>query len=147
MKDLKLYLYWLCLFILCATLGFIPADRNPLVVALLALLSIAFFLPPALLLYQGIKRRERKHLKTVLLISVCSLVLTLVLFIVNTLAVLAPSNVLLGNILNALLVIFSAPMMCAPFQFLGMFGWACLLFTAIFFWKKTGEKSKKQSRS
>jgi len=138
MKDKHLYLYWLYLFILCAALGFIPAGRSPLVTALLALLSIAFFIPGGMLLYRGIRRRERAHLKTILLLSLCSLVLTLVLFIANTLTVLAPHNILLGNVMNTLLVLFSAPMMCAPYQFLSMFGWACLLFTAISYWKKTG---------
>lgn len=137
MKDKHLYLYWLYLFILCAALGFIPAERSPLVAALLALLSIAFFVPGVMLLYRGIQRRQRAHLKIILILSTCSLALTLVLFIANTLTVLAPDNILLGNILNALLVVFSAPMMCAPYQFLGMFGWACLLFTAISYWKKT----------
>lgn len=146
MKDLKLYLYWLYLFILCAALGFIPAPRSPLVAALLTLLTIAFFVPPAMLLYRDIHHRQRKHLKNILIISTCSLALTLVLFIANTLSVLAADNLLLGNILNALLVVFTAPMMCAPYQFLGMFGWACLLFTALSFWKKTGKSSPNSSK-
>lgn len=132
MKERNLYLYWLCLFILCATLGFIPAPRSPLVVALLTILTVLFFVPPALLLRRG----ERKHLRNILILSACSLVLTLVLFIANTLSVLAPDKVLLGNILNALLVVFSSPMLCAPYQFLSLFGWACLLFTALSRWKK-----------
>lgn len=132
MKDRTLYLYWLCLFILCATLGFIPAPRSPLVMALLAIITLLFFVPPAMLLRRG----GRKHLKNILILSACSLVLTLVLFIANTLSVLAPDKVLLGNILNALLVVFSAPMLCAPYQFLSLFGWAFLLFTALSYWKK-----------
>lgn len=133
MKDRTLYLYWLCLFILCATLGFIPAPRSPLAAALLTLLSLLFFVPPALLLRRG----GRKHLRNILILSACSLMLTLVLLIANTLSVLAPDKVLLGNILNALLVVFSAPMLCAPYQFLSLFGWACLLFTALSRWKKS----------
>lgn len=124
MKERKLYLYWLYLYILCAALGFIR-QRSPLVTALLALLSIAFFVPGALLLHRG----ERKP---VLCISAASLVLTLVLFIANTLTVLAPDNILLGNIFHSLLVVFSSPMMCAPYQILSLFGWACLLFAGLF---------------
>ena len=137
MKDRTLYLYWLCLFILCATLGFIPTPRSPLAAALLTLLTLLFYVPPALLLRQGIRRRQRKHLKNILILSASSLALTLALFIANTLSVLAPDKVLLGNILNALLVVFSAPMLCAPYQFLSLFGWACLLFTALSYWKQT----------
>ncbi len=123
MKERKLYLIWLYLFILCAALGFIR-QRSPLVTALLALLSVVFFLPGALLLHRG----ERKP---VMLISAASLALTMVLFIANTLTVLAPDNILLGNIFNALLVVFSAPMMCAPYQAVSLFCWACLFFAGL----------------
>ena len=132
MKEQKLYLYWLCLFILCATLGFIPTPRSPLVMALLAIMTLLFFVPPAMLLHRG----ERRHLKNIFILSACSLALTLVLFIANTLSVLAPDKLLLGNILNALLVVFSAPMLCAPYQFISLFGWACLLVAALSRWKK-----------
>ena len=145
MKNRTLYLYWLYLYILCAALGFIPTPRSPLVIALLTLCALAFYLPPAALLYRAIRKGERKPLKQVMLLSICSLVLTLLLFIANTLTVLAPENLLLGNIFNALLILVSAPMKCAPYQVLSLFGWACLLFTAITNWKKTaknGEKSK-----
>lgn len=124
MKERRLYLYWLYLFILCAALGFIR-QRSPLVTALLALLSIAFFVPGALLLHRDMR-------KPVVLISAVSLALTLVLFIANTLTALAPDNLLLGNILYSLLVVFSAPMLCAPYQILSLFGWACLLFAGLF---------------
>lgn len=136
MKDRKLYLYWLYLYILCASLGFIPSPRSPLVTALLTLAAVAFFVPPAMILYRAIRRDDRKAMKLVALLSAGSLVLTTVLFIANTLTVLAPANLLLGNILNALLVLFSAPMLCAPYQALSLFGWACLLFTVIFHRKK-----------
>ena len=145
MKNRKFYLIWLYLYILCAALGFIPSPRNPLVTALLAICAVAFFAPPALLLYRAIRDGDRRTLKRMLLLSAASLALTLLLFIGNTLTILAPDNLLLGNILNALLILVSAPMACAPYQVLGTFGWACLLFTSITNWKKTaknGEKSK-----
>ena len=133
MKERRLYLYWLYLFILCAALGFIP-ERSPLVTALLALLGVAFYIPAGLILYRG--RQDKKQLRPILLISTLSLVLTLGLFIANTLTVLAPTNLMLGNILNAALVVFSAPMMCMPFQGLGIFSWACLLFSALYLQKR-----------
>lgn len=143
MKNRTLYLYWLYLYILCAALGFIPTPRNPLVIALLTLCAAAFYIPPALLLYRGVQQRDRKPLKHILFLSICSLVLTLLLLIANTLTVLAPDNVLLGNLLNAVLVLVSAPMKCAPYQVLGIFVWACLLFTALTNWKKTAKTPKK----
>lgn len=136
MKTNQLYLYWLYLFIFCAAMGFIQ-ERNPLVTALLMLLTLAFFVPGALLLYHAIREGDRKHLRNVLIISACSLGVTMLLFIANTLTVLAPDNDLLGRILYAVLVVFSAPMMCAPYQSISMFLWACLMFTAISHWKKT----------
>lgn len=147
MKDRKLYLYWLYLYILCAALGFIPAPRSPLVTALLTLVTLAFFVPPAMILYRAIQRSDPKPLKAVALLSAASLLLTLLLFIANTLTVLVPNNLLLGNILNALLVLFSTPMMCAPYQALGMFGWACLLFTVIFQRKKGANPSQNQENN
>ena len=135
MKTKQLYLYWLYLFIFCAAMGFIR-ERNPLVTALLTLLCLVFFVPGGMLMYHGIKKRDRKTVRNVMIISISSLVLTMVLFIANTLTALAPNNDLLGRIFQAVLVVFSAPMMCAPYQFISMFLWACLLFTGISFWKK-----------
>lgn len=133
MKHRKLYLSWLYLFILCAALGFIR-QRSPLVTALLALLGMAFFIPAGLILYRS--RQDKKQIRPILLISILSLVLTLLMFIANTLTVLVPDNILLGNILNAVLVVLSAPMLCMPYQGLGVFGWACLLFTALYLQKQ-----------
>lgn len=133
MKERKLYLYWLYLYILCAALGFIR-QRSPLVTALLTLLGLVFYIPPGWILYRS--RRVKKQLTPILLISTLSLVLTLLLFIANALSVLAPQNLMLGNILNATLVVFSSPMMCLPLQGLGIFGWACLLFTALYLRKR-----------
>lgn len=131
MKDKQLYLYWLYLYIICAILGFIPPPRNPLVTALLAILTLVFFAPPAILLYRGIRQESRPHLKTIALISGLSLGITTLLFIANMLTALAPNNILLGNLFNALLVVFSAPMMCAPYQVVSLLLWASLLTVAL----------------
>lgn len=147
MKRKQLYLSWLYLYILCATLGFIPPDRDPLITALLTLISIAFFIPPAILLYRGYGQKDLSQLKFVALVSGVSLGLTTLLFIANTLTALAPGNLLLGNIFNALLVVFSAPMFCAPYAFLGLFGWACLLTAAITCRKKIGPSPKRPLKS
>ena len=136
MKDKQLYLYWLYLAILCAALGFIQ-ERNSLVVLLLTVLMILFYVPGGMLLYRAIQRGKRQHLRNVLFLSLISLAATTLFFIFNLLTVLAPANRLLGNILNAALVIVSVPMMCSPLPALSMFLWGCLLFTAISWWKKT----------
>ena len=133
MNTRILFALWGALFIICAALGFIR-QRSPLVTALLTLLGLVFYIPPGWILYRS--RRDKKQLTPILLISTLSLVLTLLLFIANALSVLAPQNLMLGNILNATLVVFSSPMMCLPLQGLGIFGWACLLFTALYLRKR-----------
>ena len=136
MKDKTWYLLWLYLFILTATLGFIPEPGTWLTV-LLALVCGAFFVPGGVLLYRAIARGDRKGLNRILLISALSLAVTTVLLVANILAVLAPDNVLLGNILNAALTVLSAPMMCAPYYGISIFLWGCLLFAAITYRKQT----------
>lgn len=136
MKDKQLYLYWLYLFILCAALGFIP-ERSNLLTAVLALLWLLFYVPGSVLLYRSIRSGRRTHLRNVLLISVVSLVLTTLAIIANYATALVPNNRLLGNILNAVLVIISSPMMCSPLPGGSLFLWACLMLTAISYWKKT----------
>ena len=44
-----LYTAWAVLFILCAAFGFVP-ERSGVLQALLTVLSLVFFLPPAILL-------------------------------------------------------------------------------------------------
>ena len=141
MKDKQLYLYWLYLYIICAILGFIPQERNPLVAALLALMTVVFFLPPAILLYRGIQQESRPHLKPIAWISALSLGLTTLLSIANVLTVLAPDDLLLGNVFYALLILFSTPMLCAPYPILSPLLWASLLMVALRWRKKTPKKS------
>ena len=59
------------------------------------------------------------------LLSAASLGLTLVLISLSVLTFAAPEAV--GNILYAMLVMVSAPMMCCRFWVLSLFLWACLL--------------------
>ena len=47
-----LYTAWAVLFILCAAFGFVP-ERSGVLQALLTVLSLVFFLPPAMLLYKA----------------------------------------------------------------------------------------------
>lgn len=50
-----LYTAWAVLFILCAAFGFVP-ERSGVLQALLTVLSLVFFLPPAMLLYKAVER-------------------------------------------------------------------------------------------
>ena len=117
MKEKITYALWAVLFTICAALGFVQ-NATGFGRVLLIMSSLIFFIPGVLLLYWG----QRKAVR---LISICSLGITLILFVANILSVQASATV--GNVLNALLVILSSPVYCSQFPAFGMFLWACLL--------------------
>lgn len=120
MSNKPLFALWGLLFIICAGLGFMPVHSG-----WMSLVSLLFFLPPAVLLYRAGKQGDRACAKLVALLSGASLVLTLVLLIGNVLSVAASEAV--GTALYYLLVIVSAPMVCSGYWALSLFLWACLL--------------------
>ena len=124
MKRKILYPLWAVLFILCAGLGFIP-EPEATTAKVLSVLSVAFFVPPALLLY----RTEQQDALLIRNLSVLSLTLTLVLLILNFL--LAFSSETLGQILHYVLIIVSCPMICSGHWALSLFLWACLLMASM----------------
>ena len=129
-----LYLTWLCAYILCAGLGMIT-ERNILGNLILTAISLAFFIPGILLLYKGIRENDLKILKTVRIISIVSLVLTLSLIVLNILLVFAGEAA--GQALNDLLILVSAPMFCCYLRGLSPFLWACLFISSFpGMWKK-----------
>ena len=126
MKEHKLYFLWALLYALTAGLGFLP---NPpeWAKALLILLTIGFFVPGGLLLWNG--RKDAHTVHTVLGLSIASLSASLI-FLVANLASTRAGNVV-GVALHVLLGIFSAPMFCGQYWVLGLFGWACLFCAAL----------------
>jgi len=84
-------------------------------------LSVAFFVPPALLLF----RAEKQDVLLIRNLSALSLTLTLALLIGNFLA--AFSSETLGQILHYVLIIVSCPMICSGHWAMSLFLWACLL--------------------
>ena len=116
MNKKILFPLWGALFVLTAGLGFLPETSG-----WMTALAVLFFLPPALLLYQG----ERDTVLLVRNLAAMSLGVTLVTLILNF--VLAVSSETLGNILHYVLTIISAPMLCSGYWVLSLFGWACLL--------------------
>ena len=128
MKNRILYVLWGALFILCAALGFIPepADAGRL---LLTLASLLFFLPPAMLIRSARKTGSRSQLALMRNLSALSLGLTAVLLILNFLTAFRSET--LGNILHAVLVIVSSPMICSGHWALILFLWASLLIASL----------------
>ena len=133
MKTKILYSIWLCLYILCVGMGTIT-PQTAVQSGALTVLSVIFFIPGVLLLIEGFQSNQ-KILKQVRIISLISLGLTLSLIVLNILTVNAGSAV--GQTLNDVLLLVSAPMFCCHWQGVSLFLWACL-FVSSFpkMWKK-----------
>ena len=124
MNQKRLFALWGSLFIACAGLGFVP-EPSGVLRGIMTGLSVAFFVPPAVLLYRGSR-------DTVLLIrhlSALSLGLTAGTLILNF--TMAISSETVGNILHCILVVVSAPMICSGYWALSLFLWACLLMASL----------------
>ena len=124
MNKMHLTILWAGLFIVCAGLGFIPEPEGSLQILLTAL-SLLFFLPPALLLYDAGKNQNKAPAQLIRNLSALSLGLTLVLLILNFLTVF--SSDILGQILHYVLIVVSSPMICSGHWAMSLFLWACLL--------------------
>ena len=86
MSKKLLFALWGGLFILCAGLGFIPGFSQNVSAgaqAVLTVLAVAFFAPPACLIYGAKKEKDARTLKLVRGISLLSLGLTLLELVLN----------------------------------------------------------------
>lgn len=128
MKKSYLFALWGGMFILCAALGIIPEPEGILSV-LLTVLSVLFFVPPALLLYTASARGDRDTIALVRNLSLLSLGLTLALLIANF--SLALRSEALGNFLHYALTIVSTPMVPSGHWAMSLFLWACLLMVSL----------------
>ena len=72
-----------------------------------------------------LKEHNKKMIRRVRIVSICSLALTVIVFCANVAAVSASGAV--GNFLYDLLNLVSAPMFCSQYWILSIFCWACLL--------------------
>ena len=133
MRKKVLFALWGGMFIVCAALGFIPEPEGALKVVM-TVLSLVFFLPPALLLYRGQAEKDKGLLTLVRNLSGLSLLLSLAGLILNILS--APGSQVLGAIMNSVLIILSSPMICSGHWALSLFLWACLLMESISLLKK-----------
>ena len=128
MTKKMLYSLWGVLFIICSALGFIPQPSQNLR-PVLTVLSVVFFLPPAILLCRAHRDRDRYTAGIIRNFSLVSLALTLGLLVLNL--VCAMGSEFLGNALHAMLVILSCPMVCSGYWVLSLFLWACLLMASL----------------
>jgi len=134
LKERILYLIWLCLYIICVGMGTI-IQRDTLMHIILMVLGLLFFVPAIILLYDGLTAGNKKMLLRIRIVSICSLVLTLSMIVLNIVAVKAGEDV--GLVLNDLLILFSAPMFCTYWRGLSIFLWACVFISSFpRMWKK-----------
>ncbi len=120
MSNHTLFTLWGGLFILCGGLGFAQPVTGVLKGAFL-ILSLLFFLPPALILRSG-GDRSRKLVRN---LSALSLGLTAALLVISFFTALKSEG--LGLFLHSVLTIVSAPMVCSGYWAVSLFLWACLL--------------------
>ena len=125
LKELILYAAWLCLYILCVGLGTVETVEG-IGKVFFILTALIFFLPGIFLLVLGNRDKNKKMILRVRIISLCSLVLTVIVFCLNV-ATAANGQAAMRNFLHDLLNMVSAPMFCAQYWILSLFGWACLL--------------------
>ena len=128
MTKKTLFALWGGMFIICAGLGFIPEPEGSLQV-LLTLIALAFFVPPAMLLYRAVKDHDTHTVTLVRNLSGLSLVLTLVFLIANFMTALSSET--LGTLVYYILVIVSSPMICSGHWAMSLFLWACLLMVSL----------------
>ena len=125
MNRKRIFALWGGLYALCAGLGFLPAPAGVLK-ALLAVLAVAFFVPPLMIVYG---KSNRHTLQLVRNLAAWWLVLTTALLVLNFMSAAAPVH--LGDLLYAVLVIVSSPMICGQYWVLSLFGWAFVMFAAM----------------
>ena len=133
MKKSSLMAVWGIFYIICAGLGFIPEPEGAVRI-FLTVISVLFFVPPAILLYDAFSGRDLKMILLIRRLSALSLGVTLVLLIANFLAAL--TSEWLGTVLHMLLAICSAPMFCSNYWILSLFLWAVLLVSSMQKWKE-----------
>ena len=126
-KEWILYAIWLCLYILCVGLGTVE-EVEGVGKVLFVLTALIFFIPGIMLLMLGRKEKNKKMILRVRIVSLCSIVLTVIVFSANVMAVAASGNA--GVLLNDLLNLVSAPMFCSQYWVLSIFCWGCLLSTS-----------------
>lgn len=128
MKKTPLYIAWGILFLATAVLGSVEPGSLGLKIVMICL-AAAFFVPPALLLYRGISQGDRAQVLLLRYISAASLGATFLLLIANFLSTGLSQGA--GDLLYALLIIASAPMVCSQFWVVSLFAWACILMTTL----------------
>ena len=130
LSDRVLYIAWAALYLFCVIFSAIAAPTGGWLVPELVI-SLLFFVPPAVLLYRGIRESRRFPLLLIRNLSIGVLALTTVVICLTFLSVGMGGGTDEGLLLQVLLIIVSAPMLCSPVWGISLFLWACLLMVCI----------------
>ncbi len=129
MKRGILFGSWACLYAICAALGFVNEPTATQSAAML-ILSLLFFVPGFWLVIDGSRQQDKTLLRIIRGISIGSLSITTVLLV--TINLTAPNATeTLSNTFQALLILFSVPMLPSGIWALSLFLWAFLLFATL----------------
>ncbi|MBR2407155.1 MAG: hypothetical protein IKB04_08995 [Clostridia bacterium] len=128
MKKTFLYWLWGFFYLLCAFISNVQSPTEAQSAALTCL-SIFFFIPPGILLFDALKKKEEKTLSLLRRLSILSLTLTAAALMANIAAVNAGDT--WGTVLHQVLIFASVPMVCSQHYVLSMFLWGCLLFATM----------------
>ena len=129
----KLWIIWAIAYVICTVCAFFPAS-NDAASGLFLLLSLGFFVPPAVLIYKGVTKKWPKILRVIRNLSIISLASTLVMILLNFVSIQLSEA--WGVALYWILIVVSTPMICSQVWAVGLFGWAVLLFTCLNYLKK-----------
>ena len=127
-KTKKIWIAWAVLYGVCTGLSFLQTIPTALS-GVMMLLSIGFFVPGAMLIWEGKSRRDKALLKKVRNVCLLSLGLTLAGILLNFLSV--NGSAALGTVAYWFLILVSTPMVCAGIWLISIFLWACLLMASI----------------
>ena len=135
MTKKSLYMIWAVLFVVCAALGFLPEPEG-LDKGICTAMSVLFFLPPGAIVYLGWKSKDLESIRLVRNLAFGSLLMTVALLVANFLTLAASEWV--GDVLYAMLVIVTAPMVCSQYWALSLVLWAALMWSCISILKNKG---------
>ena len=135
MTKKSLYMIWAVLLVVCAALGFLPEPEG-LDKGICTAMSVLFFLPPGAIVYLGWKSKDLESIRLVRNLAFGSLLMTVALLVANFLTLAASEWV--GDVLYAMLVIVTAPMVCSQYWALSLVLWAALMWSCISILKNKG---------
>ena len=125
-----LYWAWGILYALTGVLGIaFPQVENGAGLVLMRLLTVAFFLPPWMILLKARFSGEKLHVSLIRNLSIVWLALSMVFFCAAIVSV--GSTQAMGDTIHMVMSLLCAPLVCSGYYVLPMFLWATLLVYAV----------------